>query len=412
MPTFKTVTRGKRQDNTYSVYIRITHNRKAGYMKTVFSLESHEVTKSGKIKNYEILEMCDATIRAYRKKCNSMGERLKYLSTSDIIQFLERRDDGDVDFFSFSMQKIEEIKSDGRTSTAQSMLTAIKSFKKFLGKDSLPINSMTSTLCRDFYKSLEKGGFNRRQTLYLANIRTLFNLAKNELNDEDLDVYVVKTNPFRKFKIPMQKPSQKERALSVEQMKLIYNLPYSENRSGVHKGQFIREDMAKDVFILSFLLVGINTVDMFKLTDYDGEYISYNRSKTSRKRDDNAFIKIKVPEEAKSLMGKYKGKKRVFEFYKHYASHGTFNQNVNKGLKEVAKRIKELHGVDLGNLTFYAARHSWATIAINDVGIDKYTVHTALNHVDEAMKITDIYIKKDFSIIDDANRKVIDYVLK
>lgn len=28
-------------------------------------------------------------------------------------------------------------------------------------------------------------------------------------------------------------------------------------------------------------------------------------------------------------------------------------------------------------------QHSWATIALNKVGIDKYTVHAALNHVDE-----------------------------
>lgn len=58
----------------------------------------------------------------------------------------------------------------------------------------------------------------------------------------------------------------------------------------------------------------------------------------------------------------------------------------------------------------YIARHTWATIAINDVGIDKYTVHTALNHVDETMRVTDIYIKKDWSNIDNANRRVLDFM--
>lgn len=65
-------------------------------------------------------------------------------------------------------------------------------------------------------------------------------------------------------------------------------------------------------------------------------------------------------------------------------------------------------GVD--DLEFYAARHSWATIARNDADIDKYTVHTALNHVDEEMKTTDIYIKKSWDPIDRANRKVLDLV--
>lgn len=43
---------------------------------------------------------------------------------------------------------------------------------------------------------------------------------------------------------------------------------------------------------------------------------------------------------------------------------------------------------------YYAARHSWATLAVNKVGIDKYTVHAALNHIDEAMRVTDIYIER------------------
>lgn len=58
-------------------------------------------------------------------------------------------------------------------------------------------------------------------------------------------------------------------------------------------------------------------------------------------------------------------------------------------------------------MEFYAARHSWATIARNDAKVDMYTVHTALNHVDETMKVTDIYIKKDNSLIDEANKSVL-----
>ncbi len=63
-------------------------------------------------------------------------------------------------------------------------------------------------------------------------------------------------------------------------------------------------------------------------------------------------------------------------------------------------------------LQFYAARHSWATIARNEVGIDKYTIHEALNHVDPGMKITDVYLDKDWTRIDDANRRVLNWVFK
>ncbi len=59
---------------------------------------------------------------------------------------------------------------------------------------------------------------------------------------------------------------------------------------------------------------------------------------------------------------------------------------------------------------FYISRHSWATLAVNKVGIDKYAVHAALNHIDEAMKVTDIYIERDFKIENEANLKVLQYV--
>ncbi len=59
---------------------------------------------------------------------------------------------------------------------------------------------------------------------------------------------------------------------------------------------------------------------------------------------------------------------------------------------------------------FYISRHSWATIALNKVGIDKYIVHAALNHIDDSMKVTDIYIERDFVNENKANTKVVKYV--
>ena len=57
--------------------------------------------------------------------------------------------------------------------------------------------------------------------------------------------------------------------------------------------------------------------------------------------------------------------------------------------------------------TFYAARHSWATIARNDCRIDKATVDECLNHVGN-MQLADVYIKKDWRIQWDVNKKVLD----
>ena len=98
--------------------------------------------------------------------------------------------------------------------------------------------------------------------------------------------------------------------------------------------------------------------------------------------------------------------KRVFRFYQMYADQSTFNAALNKGLKTVGEKV------GIPDLKFYAARHSWATIARNDLKTDKSTIDEALNHIDKRLSVTDLYIKKDFSIINEVNKSVLDYVFK
>ena len=61
-------------------------------------------------------------------------------------------------------------------------------------------------------------------------------------------------------------------------------------------------------------------------------------------------------------------------------------------------------------LTTYYARHTWASIAFNNLGIPKDVVSLALGH-SFGVRVTDTYINADLSRVDEANRRVIDYVL-
>ncbi|MDR1347696.1 MAG: hypothetical protein LBJ63_04590 [Prevotellaceae bacterium] len=131
-----------------------------------------------------------------------------------------------------------------------------------------------------------------------------------------------------------------------------------------------------------------------------------HRKKTRNRRPDNALISIKIEPEIMPLVQKYRDTTgaRVFKFYQMYSTCNTFQFAINRGLKLIGNIV----GAD--DLEFYAARHTWATIASNSVGIDKYTIHTALNHVIQEMKVTEMYIKKDWQVIDKANRAVLDYI--
>ena len=93
----------------------------------------------------------------------------------------------------------------------------------------------------------------------------------------------------------------------------------------------------------------------------------------------------------------------MFSFSSRYYTAQTFNRNVNIGLKVVGKAV----GID--NLQFYQARHTFATLSRNMMKFAKSDVDEALNHVG-SYDIADVYIKKDFTIINENNMKLLDRI--
>lgn len=69
---------------------------------------------------------------------------------------------------------------------------------------------------------------------------------------------------------------------------------------------------------------------------------------------------------------------------------------------------KKNHKAICPDLSTYWARHTWATIAAS-LEIPKETIAAALGHGGNT--VTDIYIDFDRKKVDEANRKVLDWVL-
>ena len=413
MATFKAeiYAHQKRADGTYNIKIRVTHKQRKKYLATPWYVGKEDMTRALKLKNQRYIDMVEDLLRKYRSICNSVGEGLDDMSVEQVVELITRKETDkpfDLDIVDYTRKFVTKLDKAGRGGTARAYEVAINSLCRFVGRESVSIKEITVQFLTDWItwiaaqpprKNCKKG--DRAQSLYLAQLRAMYNRAKKEFNDEEAGIIRIPFSPFNKVEIP--KPSlSRKRALTVEQLRKFSEIPYTTIlQPGVNRFNF-----AKDVFLLSFMLVGMNAVDLYTATDCKGGRITYQRAKTRNRRADNAEISIKLEPEVMALFEKYRDPsgQRVFKFYKLYSSMDTFCAALNKGLK----KLGDIIGVD--DLEFYAARHSWATIATNEAGIDKYTVHEALNHVDPAMKVTDIYIKKNWSNIDKANRAVLDLV--
>ena len=291
-----------------------------------------------------------------------------------------------IDFFAFAEQWLQKTDIKGKKNY-RSMLNALI---RYHNKNTLPFSSIDYKFLEGFCQFL--GNHPRAKSLYLGGIRHLYNEAIREYNTQQEKT--IPTSPFEFFRIPKHTPHTNNRVVSEETLVKIYNFQDTK-----------RVGMARDCYILSFCLMGMNSVDLYECRDFKNGILSYDRMKTKDRRADNAHIEIKVPTLILPLMSKYKGETRVFNFYRRYTTAANFNKHINKGLNIIAQRL------GIPKFDFYSARHTWASIARNRLGIDKYTIHEALNHVSD-LDITDIYIQKDFTNINKANARVMEYMEK
>lgn len=392
-----------KQDGTFSVYIRLSHQRKLKYIHTGKVATSDDLTKTFNFRNGTLKESLDDLILSYRKKLNSMPN-LTNMSIEEVEHYLI--DDFDITrpcIYKYANEFIDNLKAKGKKGTANQYQYTINSLKKFWPLKELYFEKIDVIFLKKYELFVrnsiktKNGKEPRAPSLYISNIRSLFNSAKKELNKPQLGIMPIKYDPFEYYDVP-EYANQDKRSISTEKIRAIYNL--------ADKGT--RYNLSRDTFILSFCLIGMNSADLYNCNEISDNIITYYRAKTKDRRTDKAVFKVRIEPEIADIVKKYLDpmKEKVFDFYKRYATKETFNQALNIGLKEVGKDIGE------DDLEFYAARHSWATIASNDLLIDDFTVHKALNHIDEKMKITNTYIRKAWEKLWNANRDVLDYVFE
>jgi integrase len=284
-------------------------------------------------------------------------------------------------FYSVAEGFIRECKS---KKTEEGYRYTVQKLKLF-SAGNLHFKSMNLAFLRNFEDFLERtgSGVNSR-SIHFRNIRTLFNRA---IDDRiiSMDVY-----PFRKFKIRSEQRDKE--CLSIDRVRELMLLD-------------LRTEtlcMARDFWMLSFLLCGINPIDLFYLKKADGNNrVSFVRRKMQHGSHD--VIRLEVQPEAARIVERYAAdvdSPYLLVFEGKYTGYEVFVHFLSRKIREIAD-ITGFRG-----LTMYWARYSWATIA-DGLDIAEKTISKALGHADRSMAGRK-YIAYDWSKVDRANRKVIE----
>ncbi len=390
-----------------SIFYQIIHDRKVAQLAVnyhLFACEWDSSRASVNIGNDSIrtdyLYSLRERIRLDLERLSKVIGRLESTGLGYTVADISaeyRRSSSACLLFNFMGAIIHRLKRNGKIRTAGAYVAMRNSFKRFLSETvtglnancpdgDIMIDSMTAATVEAYEAHLKSRGVVPNTTsFYMRILRAVYNRA--------VECGIVEQcYPFRHVYTGVDRTVK--RALPLSDIRKIKGLDLS---------LYPSVDYARDMFMLSFYLRGMSFVDMafLRKCDLKNGYVSYRRRKTGQ------FISIKWTSEMCSILKKYPS--NVTEYLLPIIINPNSDEryaylnraySVNYNLKKIANMI----GVNIP-LTFYCARHSWASAA-HTKGIPISVISEGMGHDSEST--TQIYLASlDSSVVDRANSLIL-----
>lgn len=311
--------------------------------------------------------------------------RLATASATYLRKLLEAPDMGEVpeeerrtDFYRIAERCIATKDKEG---TRQIYRYTVDKVRAYTGGGPLYIEEMTLTWLHGLDQSI--GGKVNARAVHLRNLRAICNFA--------LDEGLTSFYPFRKY--PIRTEETRHRDLTGEQVRAYAKADITYRNDAMHR----------DVFMLMIYLCGINISDLAELTwkDVRDGRVEYRRNKTGK------LYSIKLEPEALEIIERWRGEPHLLSVFDRYRTPHDYNRR----LWDALKRIKGPDGEPIEpDCTSGWSRHTWATIAA-ELDIPGDTITFGMGHK-TGHRTTAIYIHRNLQKLDEANRKVIDYITR
>ena len=384
MAVFKAVVRFKRPDGFYPVYIRVTHQRKAQYIKTDKLVDQKGVDKSNGIKDPYVMKYCANKISRFVEILNKQD--ISSWTVDEVVNYL-KSGTADICFSDYAREYQSKMIQDGHARNARTYELAYENLESTRW-----IESLSHTA--------------RAKEQYPVCVRQIYKQALLDYNDYDAGIIRIVNNPWPKVKIP-KADSSEHKAISMEDCRAFFYAPIPES----DRKQPLTE-LGHDVAMMILCLAGINTIDLYyaEKKHYHDNIIGYERRKTRKARTDNAWFEIRVPDIVKPIVEKYldtSNSEYLFNFHSRHSSQDSFNANVNIGIRQICEKVLNMKHEDA--YSGYTFRHTWATVAQNECGATLNDVDFGLNHAGKT-RLARTYVKVDFTPAWELNEKVIEKI--
>lgn len=379
------------KDGSYKIRISIGHKSETHYIVTKYRVTDFSHFRNGQVVGQPDAQAINIKLRQiltdYDERLDRISDPDRYTCEQlrDLLQGMQTRQGG-MTFQQLTEQSISELIKDKRTTTAQMRRRQMNKFLAFLGGDIL-LEEITTRTITDYERWL------RQQEISDAYVGMQLTMVKVMLNMAIKHGLVrYERHPFS-FYEPVT-PEPREMDISVEELRRIRDY------DTVFKG----ERKARDLFMLSYYLGGINLIDLMSYDFRDKTMLEYIRTKTRNKKKTNRTVSFSIPDEALPIIRQYMNPKTGRLSFGTSGTYDTFKNIVTRDIKRIAKKagIKDWH-----RCCYYTARKSFVQHGF-DLGISLEVLEYCIGQSMKSDRPIFNYLKIMRKHADEAIRTILD----
>ncbi len=377
-------------DGSHKLRIAVSHNSQTRYIPTRFTVPSPKNLKNGNVVGVPNAQYINLQLRTrmndFYKACDEL-EDIDYYTCAQLVNMLTKRQEQNT-----GLKTVEQISEDMLTnrehawskSTVAGFKQGIRRFIEYAGKDFV-LCTLTHDNVVAYHKFLEMLGYS--QTSVGMRMESLKRLVKYAIRHG----YVkYKVYPFLDYKTV--KSARRDIALSLDQLRMMRDMELT-NKWEVY---------ARDLFMLSFYLCGMNLADILRL-DLTQEAVSFIRKKTFKRRDANDTTEFTIQPEARVILDKYLNSEGKLQFNGFTTERSIQHINADHLIKLRSK-------IGFEKLIFYSARKTFAQIA-NELMVKDSVIEYCIGDSPlPSNRALSFYVKVNKRMADKAIRRVFDAV--
>lgn len=342
----------KSKDGSYKIRISIGHRSETHYIVTPYSVNALSEFDNGIV--VRVPNAHEINIKL-RNLLNDYEERLERIDSPEDYTCKELRDllksmrthSSKITFKQVSEQYQKELIEDGRGSYAGMLQNSLRLFFEFTGGDVF-LSEISTITISEFERWLKRKGVSQTYiSMTLSMTRTIVNRAIR------MQLVTYSVHPFKYWKRPAD--PERELDISVEDVRAIRDA----------QPRLKKQRIARDIFMLSYYLGGINLIDLLEIDFRGVSVLEYTRHKSRNMKLSDKRISFTLQPEAKELISKWMNRNTGRLDFGYKFSYKNFLAYVTRSIKSLAKDIDIQ---DYRKVCYYTARKSFVQHGF-DLGI-------------------------------------------